>query len=70
MVADGLMETFECEELNQVEVPDWGDSIYYAANRRPDALEEATRKAFQIVREWNDGNTGKNSETQTGKRHL
>ena len=45
-------DTFECEELNLVKVPDWGDSIFYAANRRPDALEEATRKAFRFVEDW------------------
>ncbi len=43
-----IQDTFECEELNQTRLSDWGDSILYAANRNPDALEEATRKAIEI----------------------
>lgn len=43
-----IKDTFECEELNQVRLSDWGDSILYASNRNPDALEEATRKAIEI----------------------
>lgn len=50
----GNQDTFECEELNQVKVSDWGDSILYASNRDPDALEEATRKALQLVKGWKD----------------
>ena len=45
-------DTFECEELNKIKVPDWGDSIFYAAYRSPNALEEATKKAFYFIKEW------------------